>query len=176
MFEPSFLKPEKVLSQLKIKDNMIAADFGSGAGGWAIPLAKRLEEGKVYAVDVQQEMLSALISQASLENVLNIETIHYDLEHPDGIDLIDNFFDIVIMTNLLFQLENKEGVIKEASRLLKKGGQLLVVDWKKSSKLGPKQGKVSKGDVEYIAKEADFKLEKEFDAGDHHFAQVFTRL
>ncbi|GAH20696.1 unnamed protein product, partial [marine sediment metagenome] len=40
-----FLNPSEVLKQLKLKKDMIAADFGCGSGGWALPLAKKLEEG-----------------------------------------------------------------------------------------------------------------------------------
>ena len=42
-----FLNPEQVLKQLDLKEEMTAADFGSGSGGWAIPLAKILKEGKI---------------------------------------------------------------------------------------------------------------------------------
>ena len=48
---------------------MIAADFGCGSGGWAIPLAKKLEEGKVYAIDILEEPLSALRARAKLEKI-----------------------------------------------------------------------------------------------------------
>ncbi|PIP24588.1 MAG: hypothetical protein COX33_01180, partial [Candidatus Nealsonbacteria bacterium CG23_combo_of_CG06-09_8_20_14_all_36_125] len=50
-----FLNPSEVLKQLNLKKNMVAADFGSGSGGWAFPLAKKLEEGKVYAIDILEE-------------------------------------------------------------------------------------------------------------------------
>jgi len=175
VFESSFLKPEKVLSELDLRENMIVADFGCGAGGWVIPLAKRLEEGKVYAIDVQEEMLSALKGKAELERVTNIETILLDLESSEGVDLIDNFFDIILMTNLLFQLEDKYIVIEEGRRLLKKGGQLLIVDWNKVSPMGPQEGRVNPGDVKKIAEDLGLKLKKEFEAGDHHFALLFTK-
>ena len=175
MLEPSFLKPEKVLAELDLKDNMVAADFGCGAGGWVIPLAKRLEEGKVYAIDVQEEMLSALKGQADLENVLNIETITFDLENSEGLDLIDDFFDLVLMTNLLFQLENKERVLEEAKRVLKKGGQLLIIDWKKLTPLGPKDGKIDPEELKRQLRDLGFDLKKEFEAGDHHYGLIFTK-
>ena len=50
--EPTFLNPQEVLNHLELEGDMVAADFGSGSGGWAIPLAKRLKFGKVYAIDI----------------------------------------------------------------------------------------------------------------------------
>ena len=174
--EISFLRPEKILQELDLKENMTAVDFGSGSGGWAIPLAKKLEEGKVYAVDVQESALSALKGKAVLENVINIETVLCDLEMAKGLELIDDFFDLVLMTNLLFQLEDKKQVLMEAKKVLKKGGQLLIVDWKAEVPLGPKEGKISSKDLEKITEGLGFKLKKEFEAGDYHYGLIFTKL
>ena len=171
----TFLEPQKVFGELKLKKDMIASDFGCGAGGWVIPLAKKLRKGKVYALDVQEEMISALKSRANIERVFNIETILCDLENPEGLKLKDNFLDLVLMTNLLFQLENKKKVLKEGKRILKKGGQILIVDWKKRSPLGPKEGRVSLKEVKKIAKDLGLKLKKEFEAGVYHFGLIFTK-
>jgi len=175
MIESSFLDPEKILRELELRRNMVACDFGSGAGGWVIPLAKKLRKGKVYALDVQEEMLSALESQAKLEGVFNIETILCDLEKIEGLKLREKFADLILMTNLLFQVENKEQVFKEASRTLKKGGKVLVVDWKENSSLGPKEGRVPPQEVKKLAIDADLEIEKEFEAGDYHYGLVFTK-
>mgnify|MGYP001611054209 FL=1 len=53
----NFLNPTEILRQLELKKDMVACDFGSGSGGWAIPLAKILEEGRVYAIDILEEPL-----------------------------------------------------------------------------------------------------------------------
>ena len=74
-----FLNPSEVLKQFKLKKGMVAADFGCGAGGWAIPLAKKLEEGKIYAIDILEEPLSALRAKIKLEKIFNIETIKSDV-------------------------------------------------------------------------------------------------
>ena len=174
--EISFLKPEKILKELDLKNNMKAVDLGSGSGGWAIPLAKKLEEGKVYAVDVQESALSALKGRAGLENIINIETVLCDLEKSEGLELIDDFFDVVLMTNLLFQLNDKKQVLKEARKILKKDGQLLIVDWKAEVPLGPKEGKISSQELKKMTEGLGFKLNKEFDAGDYHYGLVFTKV
>jgi len=168
-----FLNPNKVLNNIKLRESMIACDFGSGSGGWAIPLAKRLKEGKVYAIDILEEPLSALRSRANLEKVFNIETIRSDVEK--GTSINSNSVDLVLMTNLLFQIENKKKVFAEAKRILKKGGEILVIDWLAKVPFGPKKGRVSAESVKKMAKDAKMKLKKKFAAGAYHFGLVFTK-
>lgn len=168
----AFLNPSKVLDILDLKESLTAADFGSGSGGWAIPLAKRLKQGKVYAIDILQEPLSALKSKTRLENILNIEIVKSDVERTSK--LLSNSCDLILMTNLLFEVDDKKKTMEEGKRVLKKGGKLLIVDWKKEAPLGPKD-KVSVEEIKKIAREIDFKLEKEFEAGLYHWALVFKR-
>ena len=168
-----FLIPADVLNQLDLKEDMTAADFGSGSGGWAIPLAKKIKEGKVYAVDVLEEALSALRDKAGFSNISNIETIRADLEVGSISQITDNSLDLVLITNLLFQVEDKKGVLLEAKRTLKEGGLILVVDWKKKVTLGPKEGKISEAEVKKIAKTLKLEFQKEIEAGSYHYALLF---
>lgn len=170
-----FLNPEQVLKQLKLKKTMIAADFGSGSGGWTFPLAKKLEEGKIYTIDILEEPLSALKARAKLEKIFNIETIRSDVEDRNGSKLIDNSCDLVLMTNLLFEAENKEQVLEEGKRVLKPGGKILVVDWKLDTPMGPKEGRISPEEVKKTAKEIGLKVEKEFEAGTFHYGLIFVK-
>lgn len=155
---------------------MTAVDFGCGSGGWVIPLAKRLKKGKVYALDVQEEALSSLESRARMGQVFNVETILCDLENPETLKLASESTDLVLMTNLLFQLENKEKVFGQANRILKKGGQILIIDWKEASPLGPKEGRIPVEKVKEIAGRNGFNLMKEFEAGDYHYGLVLIKI
>lgn len=170
-----FLNPQEVLNQLELEGDMIAADFGSGSGGWAIPLAKRLKFGRVYAIDILEEPLSALKSKGEIERVFNIETVRSDVEKKQGSKLADSFCDLVLMTNLLFETKDKKIIMNEAKRVLKKKGKILVVDWLPEAPLGPKKGRVSAEEVKKIAKDLNLKLEKEFKAGVFHYALVFIK-
>lgn len=118
-----FLDPLKILKQLNLRKDMVAADFGSGSGGWAMPLAKKLEDGLVYAIDILNEPLSALIGKIALEKVSNIKTICSNIEGKNGSTLSDSSVDLVLMTNLLFQAEDKEAILAEAKRILKKAAK-----------------------------------------------------
>ena len=168
-----FLNPNEVLNQLKLLGEMIVADFGSGSGGWAIPLAKRLKFGKVYAVDILEEPLSALKSKAEIQKVYNIETINSNVEK--GIKLPDLSCDLVLLTNLLFQVDDKKKVLTEAKRVLKKGGKILVVDWLPEAPQGPKEGRILPEEVKKIAKNLNLKLEKEFRTGIYHYGLIFIK-
>jgi len=70
-----FLNPVSVLNNLELQEDMVAVDLGAGSGGWVIPLAKRLKYGRVYAVDILEEPLSALKGRANIERLMNISTI-----------------------------------------------------------------------------------------------------
>ena len=170
----NFLDPEEILDQLKLKKDMVAAEFGSGSGGFTIALAKRLTDGLVYALDIQQPPLSALKSRSQIENVWNIRVIRCDLEKPRGSSLSDFSLDLVLVPNVLFQVEDKEAIIQEAERILKKKGRLVVLDWWPKASSGPEQ-RVSPEEVEKIAKELDLKVKKEFEAGLYHYGLIFEK-
>jgi ubiquinone/menaquinone biosynthesis C-methylase UbiE len=170
----SFLDPTEILKQLKLRKNMIAADFGSGSGGWAIPLARKLEEGKVYAIDLLEEPLSALRAKAKAEKISNIQTVLADVEKGIGM-LRDASCNLVLMTNLLFQCQDMKKILSEGKRVLKPEGRILIVDWKKDNPLTEQVEKVSFEEVKGTAVGLDLKAEKEFEAGSYHYALVFTK-
>ena len=109
-----FLNPEKTLKKLKLEEDMTAADFGSGSGGWAIPLARILAFGKVFAADLLEEPLSSLKAKAKLAKIDNIKAILADVEKDSGVP--DYSCHLVLMTNLLFQCEDKKKALEEWPR------------------------------------------------------------
>ncbi len=168
-----FLNPNEVLKQLKLKESMVAVDFGCGSGGWALPLARILEEGKVYAIDILEEPLSDLKAKIKMGKIINIETIKSDVNETSK--LTSESCDLVLMTNLLFECEDKKRVLGEGKRALKKGGKILVVDWKLDAPLGPKEGRVSAKEVKALSEELNLKVEKEFEAGIYHWGLILVK-
>jgi ubiquinone/menaquinone biosynthesis C-methylase UbiE len=166
-----FLKPEKILEKLDLNKKMVAADFGCGSGGWAIPLAKKVKW--VFAIDIQQEPLSALRSRMRMERVFNIDPLKGNVEGKTT--LISESCDLVLMTNLLFQVDDIKKVLEEGKRVLKKGGKILIVDWIKDNPLTREIEWVDFEKIKEIAKDIGLKLEKEFEAGIYHKALVLVK-
>jgi len=172
----SFLEPEKILEQIDIRDTMEVADFGCGHGYFAIPLAKLVNQGLVYALDVLEEALEAVRSQAKLEKIFNIKTIHCNLEIPEGSKLGDDSVDLVILANILFQSQKKSEIIKEARRVLKDEGGLILIEWIAGAPLAPKEGwLISKEEAQESVKAEGLILGKELKMDNQHYGLVFRK-
>ncbi|MEK7104099.1 MAG: methyltransferase domain-containing protein, partial [Patescibacteria group bacterium] len=88
----------------------------------------------------------------------------------------DTSCDLILMTNLLFQIENKENPFKEAKRILNHNGKVLVVEWGMESPFGPLQeSRISSGRVAEIAQKVGFILEKEIETGGYHYGMLFVK-
>jgi ubiquinone/menaquinone biosynthesis C-methylase UbiE len=172
----TFLEPEKIIKQIDLKQDWYAAEFGCGTGAFTIALAKTLLKGMVYALDIQEEPLSALAGRARVEGLSNIKMIQCDIEEPKGSTLKDDSLDLVLVTNILFQSDSKEAILKEARRIVKPERKVVIVDWKTDSPFGPEQGRVSLEEAQQImVTKLDMKLVKEIDAGTYHWGAIFVK-
>jgi len=173
-----FSNPEKNIEQFHVEPGMIAVDLGSGTGFYSLALGKMVgPSGRVYAVDIQKELLSKLQTDAKRESIHNIKLIWGDLDLEKSSTLDDNYADRVVLANVLFQVENKDNLISEAYRILRPGGKLLFVDWSDSfGGLGPRPKDVVKPDVARTMLEAErFIFEREIQTGDHHYGFIFKK-
>ena len=173
MNQEGFLNPQQILNSLPLKEDMVACDFGCGSGGWAIPLSKILKKGMVYAVDILEEAISAFDSKVSAYQLFNIKPILGDIEK--GVKFKDEYVDFVLLTNMLFQVDDREAAINEAKRILKPGGIILIVDWNKDA-IGDKTGRISKEEAEDLLQGKGFKTEKEFSAGNFHWGLLLRKI
>lgn len=170
-----FVNPEKILDQLNLKDNLTACEFGCGSGVFTISIAKRLKNGRVFAIDILEEKITALKSKISFENLTNIDLILGNIEKIGGSNLESESVDIVFIPNVLFQNEDKKTPIEEAKRIVKKGGKIVIIDWQKNAPLGPKEGKISAEKVKEIAESIGLEFERELESGLYHYGLVFRK-
>lgn len=174
-----FSDPKTVINHFNLTEGMTVADFGTGSGAYALAMARRVgSAGRVYAIDVQKELLARLSREAKADqfaNLTNIEVIWSDLERAGGSKLADQLLDFVLMANLLFQVTAKYTLALEAKRILKPIGRLAVIDWQDSfGGLGPPPAQVIRPEeVKKIMAQAGFRFLKDFPAGDHHYGLLF---
>ncbi len=172
-----FINPENIIKSLNIQPGSQIADFGSGSGYFTLIMARLVgEDGLVTAVDVLQNKLDTVKEAARAQGLLNINYVRADLEVEGGSQLADASQDMVVLANILFQSQKKAAMLKEAGRVLKPGGELVVIDWEPASSFGPKDGgwKLSKEEARNLAS-GSFNLVKEIEVSSHHWGLLFNK-
>ncbi len=112
--------PQKFIRLLEVQRNWAVMDFGCGPGFYTIPFARAA--GRVVAVDVQPEMLRKAAAYAGKAGV-KVESVESD---GVRIPLPDSSFDLVFLSHVYHEIEDKRGALLEFRRLLKVGGRVAV--------------------------------------------------
>jgi len=174
-----FSDPEKILEQFDLGKGSHVADFGSGTGFYSFLAAKAVGlGGKVYAVDVQKDLLEKLKNEAkNVRHLNNIDIIWADLDHVGGTRLRESSIDAVIVANVFFQLEKKENTLLEIKRVLKTGARVLLVDWTDSfGGMGPQpQDVFTEEQAKALFLKNGFKEDRTISAGAHHYGIIFRK-
>ena len=174
----NFAHPVRNAAALGIQPGMKVADFGSGSGAYVLAIAAQLQHsGHVYAIDIQKDLLRRTHNDAAKRGFKNVEIVWADLEAPGGSKIADNALELVLISNLLFQIDDKRAVVVEAKRILRPNGRLAVIDWSDSFNMtGPhKDDVVRKEDVLTLARAVELTFVKEFTAGAHHYGLIFRK-
>jgi ubiquinone/menaquinone biosynthesis C-methylase UbiE len=174
----AFSDPQKNIEQLGIQEAGTVADLGAGSGFYTMEAAKAVgPNGRVFAIDVQQDLLSRLKNSAHQAKTHNIEVIHGNIEELNGTRLRENSVDVVIAANVMFQLDSKEGMVDEAKRILKSSGRVLVVDWIESfGGMGPQPESVfNQSEAKTLFEKKGFSFVSGIVAGDHHYGLIFRK-
>jgi ubiquinone/menaquinone biosynthesis C-methylase UbiE len=171
-----FSNPEQIVAQLGLVEGMRVADLGAGSGFYTKAAARRVgTTGHVYAIEVQKGMLKTLEDDLKKDGIKNVDCIWGDIEKDGGTKIADRTVDRVIISNVLFQAEDKIGLIDEAKRILKKDGQALLVDWTESwSGMGPApESVVPQEKAEELFKKRGFKIVEVVSTEVHHYGILF---
>ncbi len=144
-----WLPPGEVLRALGLEPGWCVADIGAGTGYFAIPLAGVVgAAGRVYAVDFQAGMLGRIAAKLEAEGApRNIELVK---GAADRTSLPGACCDLVFFANIWHEVDDPVKVLAEASRVLKPGGRLAILDWRsdRSSPPGPPDDhRLAAGDV-----------------------------
>ena len=187
-----FIKPEEIIKNFEIRPGMVVADFGSGSGHYVLAVARKInnsglpaarpptrqgQAGIVYAIDIQKNLLEAVKSEAEKQHLPNVDIVWADLESKEGTKLASGTLDFAIVSNILFQINDKDALAREIFRTLKNGGRAAVIDWAASfGGAGPVAKSLApKKEAERIFIQEGFLEEREFPAGDNHYGIIFKK-
>jgi ubiquinone/menaquinone biosynthesis C-methylase UbiE len=176
-----FSNPDTNVNQLGLLPGMHVADFGAGIGYHAIAIARAIEsKGRVYAIDIQQDLLDRLRYDAQRLHITTIEVIHGDVEKLGGTRLRDASCDYILAANILFQMNDtqRKACLQEAKRILKPGGRFALIDWNDSyGDIGPHETTVFPPfEARQMFLSQGFSEERTLRAGDHHYGIIFRKI
>lgn len=174
------INPFKVLERVGVQEGWQVADLGCGAlGHFVFPAAQLVGAlGMVYAVDIQKSALGAIDRVARAEQYWNIVSVWADIEVDRAVRVPPASLDLTIIANNLYLSHNRPALLREATRLTKPGGRILVIEWKaEESLLGPPQDKrLPVEEAQSLFSLESYRFLDAFDAGDHHYALVYQTL
>lgn len=118
--------PQDFLRDFIPSSDTVLADIGCGPGFFALPAAKLLTEGRVLAIDLQQDSLDIVARDAAEAGLHNIETIRADAA---DLPLAADSVDAVLMARFLNSFPQRDAILREALRVLRPSGRLYLVQW-----------------------------------------------
>jgi ubiquinone/menaquinone biosynthesis C-methylase UbiE len=163
---------EKILETLRPLRDLTVVDVGCGTGYFTIPFSKEVgSEGKVYAVDTSDEMLTVLKERVS--QAANIVPI---LSKESSIPLEKGIADVIFMSAVYHEFEDRQRMIEELMRVSHSQARLVVIDWSPhSDEQGPPlEHRVPPAVVKEEFSAAGCHLARRFDPDPSFYGMIFT--
>lgn len=115
------------ISKLPVAKNSVVADIGAGSGFYTFRIAAKVIEGKVYAVEIQDDAITYLQKKTAELNTKNVMVIKGAEKSPN---LPDGSIDLAIMVDVYHELMYPHEFLQAIKRALKPKGKLLLIEYK----------------------------------------------
>lgn len=120
--------PDLAIEELKLKPGMTVADVGAGVGYMSLRMAKKVgPTGKVYANDLQPEMLEKLRENAAREKAANVIPVRGELDDPK---LPPNTMDLVLLVDVYHEFSQPQAMLRKIRETLKDDGRLVLLEYR----------------------------------------------
>jgi predicted methyltransferase len=146
----AYQRPDQIMDALQIGENSVVADLGAGGGWFTVRLARRVPNGRVYAEDVQSQMIQAIERRVQREGLEKIVTIllgtQTDAKIPEPLDA-------VLIVDTYHEMEQPVTLLKNVAKSLKPNGTIGIVNYKKDGG-GPGPPMEERVDPERVIRDA----------------------
>ena len=126
-------KPDEVLDALQLAPTALVADLGAGTGYFSVRIARRVPRGKVFAVDIEPDMLHYLGERAQREHLSMLQPVRASADAanlPEPVDL-------VLVVDTYHHIDNRIAYFARLANSLRSNGRLAIVDYKLDAPEGP---------------------------------------
>lgn len=154
--------PDRVVAEMGLAPNAVVADLGAGTGYFTFRLAERLPEGRVYAIDIQPELLDILRRRAQAWGASNVSVVQAGETDPG---LSPASVDAVLMVDAYHEFSHPTHMLKGIRASLKPSGYLVLLEYRAEDDTVPikKEHKMSREQVLKEMEANGFKLAKSYD-------------
>jgi ubiquinone/menaquinone biosynthesis C-methylase UbiE len=123
--------PSKAIAALRLRPGQVVADIGAGSGYYTMLLGTAVgPTGRVYATDIQKEMLSLIEKKIATQRVSNVELV---LDSETESRLPDAAVDLALMVDVYHELSQPQAFLRSLKRALKPDGRLVLIEFRKES-------------------------------------------
>jgi cyclopropane fatty-acyl-phospholipid synthase-like methyltransferase len=168
-------EPAKLMAALKLKPGTTVCDLGCGNGFYTLKIAKEVgPEGKVLAVEIQQEMLDLLAKRAEKAGVKNYQPILGTVADPK---LPADALDLILIVDVYHEMDHPVEMLAALRKSLKKGGRMVLVEFRAEDPNVPikEEHKMSKAQINKEIPANGFKLVEQFDGLPWQHVMFFER-
>lgn len=168
-------KPEQVVGALGIAPGAAVADVGAGTGYFTARLAAAVgPEGRVYATDVQEEMLLSLERRVEREGLRNVTVVRAGFDDPA---LPARCCDLALLANVYKELSERPAYVRRLAEALREGGRIAVVDFRPEAEGAgpPREARLPEAQVVTEMAAAGFVLAARHDFLPRQYFLVFAR-
>ena len=167
-------RPDILLRALDLAPDAVVADLGAGTGYFTFRLAAEVPQGRVYAVDIQREMLAIVEARADQEGVSNVEPVLGTESDPN---LPDGAVDVSLLVDSYHEFAYPREMLAAVYRATRPGGRIVLVEYRAEDPNVPirELHKMTEGQARREVEAAGFRfVENRDDLPQQHFL-VFER-
>ncbi|HWS68802.1 MAG TPA: class I SAM-dependent methyltransferase [Steroidobacteraceae bacterium] len=168
----SWQRPHEVIQALALAADSVVADIGAGTGYFTVRIAHMTPAGRVYAVDIEPDMIQHLAVRARRENLQNVTPLLAEPSDP----MLPAPVDLALLVDTYHHIGDRVAYFRRLKGHLKPAGTVAIIDFTADSPIGPPAaGRVAPDEVKKEMSRAGYALASEHKFLPNQYFLVFRQ-